>query len=73
MGTSNLAFALNTSASMPSLQPFAVGLTLFGNICIFGGVSGGHFNPAVSVGVFISEGKEAAYQNWMFLIAIWIS
>ena len=73
IGTSNLAFALNTSASFPHLQHFAVGLTLFGNICILGSVSGGHFNPAVTVAVLIAEGREKMGSNFCFAILIIIS
>ena len=48
---------------------------MFGNICIFGGVSGGHFNPAVTLGVFISEswhhGNLSKFkQNWWIALLI---
>jgi len=68
LGTSNLILALNLSASLPALQSFAVGLALFGNICIFGNVTGGHFNPAVTTGVFISEGNFS--KNWPYFVVI---
>ncbi len=58
IGTANLLYAINTSANNHGLQPFAVGLTIFGNICIFGEVTGGRFNPAVTIGVLVSEGME---------------
>jgi hypothetical protein len=35
----------------------AVPLALFAMIIIFGGITGGHFNPAVTLGVYIKEGK----------------
>lgn len=35
----------------------AVPLALFAVIIIFGGITGGHFNPAVTLGVYIHEGK----------------
>ena len=38
-------------------DPFAVPLALFSMIVIFGGITGGHFNPAVTLGVYIHEGK----------------
>ena len=38
-------------------DPFAVPLALFAMIVIFGGITGGHFNPAVTLGVYIHEGK----------------
>lgn len=31
-------------------------LSLFALLLIFGGVTGGHFNPATTIGVFIYEG-----------------
>jgi len=33
----------------------AVPLALFAMIIIFGGITGGHFNPAVTLGVFVAE------------------
>ena len=42
----------------------AVPLALFAVVIIFGGITGGHFNPAVTLGVYIHEGKwkqNAAY------------
>ena len=35
----------------------AVPLALFAVVIIFGGITGGHFNPAVTLGVYIHEGK----------------
>jgi len=34
-------------------------MTLFACICTFGNVSGGHFNPAVTMGVYFKEGKKS--------------
>lgn len=39
---------------------------------MFGGISGGHFNPAVSLGVYIGYGKEYG-ENFIFLMLIIIS
>tara|TARA_B110000285_G_C14906377_1_gene505742 strand:- start:427 stop:771 length:345 start_codon:yes stop_codon:yes gene_type:complete len=71
IGTANLLYAINTSASDGGhLQPFAIGFTIFGNICIFGNTSGGHFNPAVTLGVLIAEGREKLLGNIPYAIAI---
>ena len=69
IGTANLLYAINTSSS-GGHQPFSVGLTIFGNICIMGEVSGGHFNPAVTLGVLIAEGSENFMMNLPYAIAI---
>jgi glycerol uptake facilitator-like aquaporin len=50
-GTALLLIAVNWGSN--SGQAAAVSITLFINIMIFGGASGGHFNPAVSIGVYI--------------------
>ena len=42
---------------MLSNNPVTFAFSLFASIMIFGGITGGHFNPAVSLGVFISERK----------------
>ena len=69
IGTANLLYAINLSQAQ-GLTPFAVGLTIFSNICIFGEVSGGHFNPAVTLGVLIAEGTENLGSNIGFAIQI---
>ena len=49
----------------------AVPLSLFASIIIFGGITGGHFNPAVSLGVFIN--CENRRDKIVFLIIIMIA
>ncbi len=41
----------------------AVPLALFAMIIIFGGITGGHFNPAVTLGVYISEGDAEKFKT----------
>ncbi len=36
-------------------NPISISFSLFASILIFGAVTGGHFNPAVTLGVYISE------------------
>jgi len=66
IGTANLLYAINSSAAHGGWLPFAVGLTIFANICIFGEVTGGHFNPAVTIGVLIAEGRQNMARNIKF-------
>ena len=47
-----------------------VPLALFSMIVIFGGITGGHFNPAVTLGVFIHEGKWKENAGYAALIAV---
>jgi glycerol uptake facilitator-like aquaporin len=49
-GTALLVYALNVSHG----NPIAVSFSLFAAILVGGPISGGHFNPAVSTGYFIS-------------------
>jgi aquaporin Z len=73
LGTAFLLFAINSSATFGSYQPFAVGLSIFANICVFGAVSGGHFNPAVTLGVFVKEGRSKMGHNAYFFVEILIA
>lgn len=49
-GTALLVYAVNVSHG----DPIAISFSLFTAIMIGGPISGGHFNPAVSTGYFIS-------------------
>jgi len=49
-------------------EELVVPLALFICILIFGGITGGHFNPAVTLGVYVNEGKYK--ENAMFCILI---
>ena len=75
VGTALLLIAVNwgSNSKTHTLQPIAIGLTLFANICFLGPVSGGHFNPAVTLGVFFKEGRSKFSQNWIFMVVIWFS
>ena len=72
IGTAFLLVGINLSRNLGagSFQPVGVGLTLFGNIIMFGAISGGHFNPAVTLGVLIREGPKKIRTNFTFAFMI---
>jgi glycerol uptake facilitator-like aquaporin len=67
LGTATLLIAINWGAN-GGAQAYAVGITIFANIMFFGAVSGGHFNPAVTIGVYIREGDYGGNAIFMLLI-----
>jgi len=67
LGTATFVYMVLVSTG----NQFAVPLGLFASILIFGGVTGGHFNPAVTLGVYIHEQKYS--ENLPFAILIMIS
>ena len=69
IGTANLLYAINTSTES-GMAPYGAGLTIMSNICIFGYVSGGHFNPAITLAVLIAEGKENFSKNIGYAIML---
>ena len=50
----------------------AIPFMLFASIMIFGAVSGGHFNPAVTLGVFLGQGEDYG-KNFVYMILVWVS
>ena len=71
-GAALLIFTVNACQSMSGDQPYDIGLALFAGIIMFGDVSGAHFNPAVTIAVFIKEGTANMGENIGFMILIWI-
>ena len=51
MGTAFLLFAINASRG----DALGIGFTIFAMLLIGGPLTGGHYNPAVSIGVFFNE------------------
>jgi len=69
VGTMFLLIAINWASCSDSV-PFAVGATVFVMATILGGISGGHFNSAVTLGMLWKRGKDSFAYNLMFAIFI---
>jgi glycerol uptake facilitator-like aquaporin len=59
MGTATFVYMILVSTG----DAIAVPLALFAMIVIFGGITGGHFNPAVTLGVYMSEGTAEKFKE----------
>ena len=66
LGTALFIYCILTSHG----NPLAVVVGLFSSIIIFGGITGGHFNPAVSLGVYIANGKYLTQIVFLIMIII---
>lgn len=74
MGTGFLIIAINIGQQIhPGFQPFAIGLIIFMNITVFGNITGGHFNPAVTLGVFVKDGPSNFRRNFFYSICLIIA
>ena len=64
LGTAFLLLAVNWGGTSGN-TPIAVGLTVMGFAQMLGPISGGHFNPAITMGMFIKElGKPTNNVTW---------
>jgi len=68
LGTASVAAALRTDAPVELVAAFAFGLALLAGLYAFGEVSGGHFNPAVSLAMFLDKRLSAND-----LVGYWVS
>ena len=73
LGTAMLMTGINWSSAIGALKPVGIAITLFVAILTFGGPGGAHFNPAVTLGVFIKENKMTHLPMAMIMIAAQIS
>ena len=51
-------------------NPISIAFSLFSSILLFGAITGGHFNPAVTLAVYISEAKWKDNLKWLFMVII---
>lgn len=70
IGTGLLIYAINVSQGGPS-QKFGVSFMIFALILIAGPISGAHFNPAVTLGVYISNVHWK--EDWGFCLLIMLA
>jgi aquaporin Z len=77
IGTGMLVLAINfgskSGSSLVLFQAEAISLTLFLLEFSLGPISGGHFNPAVTVAVLIKEGKKNYAKNFGYAVQIILS
>ena len=66
MGTALFVYCVLASNG----NAYAVILGLFASIILFGGITGGHFNPAVTLGVFVANGKYGSNLIYMIMITV---
>lgn len=71
-GAAALLYAINTSQE-EGMAPFGAGFTIMGAISIFGEVSGGHFNPAITLAVLIAEGRQNFRKNIGFALMLMVA
>lgn len=66
MGTALFMYCILVSRA----NPLGVIVGLFASIILFGSVTGGHFNPAVTLGVYLSNGKHLRHLLWLIMILL---
>ena len=55
LGTMMLLFAINIQSGSTAFGQFGIAFMLFACLLIGGPITGAHYNPAVTIGVFISN------------------
>ena len=51
-------------------NPVSIAFSLFASIVLFGAVTGGHFNPAVTLGVYVSEAQWRKNAFWLVTVIL---
>ncbi len=68
LGTASVVAAGRSGAPVHLVAAFAFGLALLAGLYAFGEISGGHFNPAVSLAMFLDKRLSAAD-----MVGYWVS
>jgi glycerol uptake facilitator-like aquaporin len=66
-GTAWLTFAVLMQASFSDFGIFGIAMTLFGVILLWGPITGGNFNPAVTLGVLVSRPHDLVKNLCLFI------
>ena len=70
MGTCFLVYAVNMQAAFTGgFGVFGIAFTLFAMILIWGNISGGNFNPAVTLGVLVSRPRDIGRNIVLFFVS----
>ena len=51
-------------------NPMSISFSLFASIILFGSITGGHFNPAVTLAVYIKESKYSENLSWLAIVIL---
>ena len=70
LGTGFLLYAINMTSGSPNAK-FGIAFTIFALILIGGPITGAHYNPAVTIAVFISN--KHWREDWQFAVMIMLS
>lgn len=79
VGTAGLVFGMNLSSignqdgsPFKKIDPINVGIVYFTMVTMLGSMTGGHFNPALTVGLLVKEGRSNLTNNLLssFLIIL---
>lgn len=67
LGTATLLMSINMTSGY---NPYAISITIFAAIVVFGSVCGAHFNPAVTIAVLIKNGNFSKDLPFALLIIV---
>lgn len=71
LGTAGLIIAINWSATNANpLNANVIGMYIMTAALCWGGITGGHFNAAITVAVLIKEARNSRIENYIFFAMI---